>query len=400
MPVIQGTITDVGGANPTGWLNIRALEPRLSEEGTATVGTALFPIRVTDGVITPTDVDPGPCVIQVTVGTWTHRYENINVPETGPVDFWDLVEMVTVYTPAVVSQVYQDRIATEEARDEAVTAAESVSDIQTQVDAVDADRVAAETAAANAATSESNASDSESNAATSETNAAASAGTASTAATNAQTAETGAQAAQTAAETARTGAETAETNAGTSETNAATSEANAAQSAIDAAASADEAADVVASGVPSADATTKGGIILAGDLGGTFDAPTVPELADKAELVHTHAISSIVGLQTALDTKLDQTQVDTTVEAKYAELVDSAPTTLDTLNELAAALGDDPNFATTVSAEIGTKADIGHTHSISDVTGLQTELDNRLESEVVASLPGTPVTGRIYLIPE
>jgi len=38
-----------------------------------------------------------------------------------------------------------------------------------------------------------------------------------------------------------------------------------------------------------------------------------------------------------------------------ASITDSAPTTLDTLNELAAALGDDPNFATTVSTQIGTK---------------------------------------------
>jgi hypothetical protein len=46
-----------------------------------------------------------------------------------------------------------------------------------------------------------------------------------------------------------------------------------------------------------------------------------------------------------------QTYVNTAV----AGLVDAAPATLDTLNELAAALGDDPNFATTVSTSIGTK---------------------------------------------
>jgi len=39
-----------------------------------------------------------------------------------------------------------------------------------------------------------------------------------------------------------------------------------------------------------------------------------------------------------------------------ADLVNSAPSTLDTLNELASALGNDPNFATTVSTQIGTKA--------------------------------------------
>jgi len=37
------------------------------------------------------------------------------------------------------------------------------------------------------------------------------------------------------------------------------------------------------------------------------------------------------------------------VDSKIASMVDSAPETLNTLNELAAALGDDPNFATTVS---------------------------------------------------
>ena len=38
-----------------------------------------------------------------------------------------------------------------------------------------------------------------------------------------------------------------------------------------------------------------------------------------------------------------------------AEITDSAPATLDTLNELAAALGDDPNFATTTSTSLGNR---------------------------------------------
>lgn len=43
------------------------------------------------------------------------------------------------------------------------------------------------------------------------------------------------------------------------------------------------------------------------------------------------------------------------ISAAVSNLVDSAPGTLDTLNELAAALGDDPNFATTISSSIGEK---------------------------------------------
>jgi hypothetical protein len=53
----------------------------------------------------------------------------------------------------------------------------------------------------------------------------------------------------------------------------------------------------------------------------------------------------------------DTTQIATTafVRGEVAAIVESAPTTLDTLNELASALGDDPNFATTVAASLGGK---------------------------------------------
>lgn len=44
-------------------------------------------------------------------------------------------------------------------------------------------------------------------------------------------------------------------------------------------------------------------------------------------------------------------------DKKVAGLVNSAPETLDTLNELAEALNNDPNFAATVAEQIGSKAD-------------------------------------------
>lgn len=50
------------------------------------------------------------------------------------------------------------------------------------------------------------------------------------------------------------------------------------------------------------------------------------------------------------------------IDEKISALVASAPETLDTLNELASALGDDPNFATTVATQIGTKANANHNH--------------------------------------
>jgi hypothetical protein len=58
-----------------------------------------------------------------------------------------------------------------------------------------------------------------------------------------------------------------------------------------------------------ASAGTKGIVKLAGDLGGTADLPTVPGLAGKAALSHTHAIADVTGLQTALDAKANATAV-------------------------------------------------------------------------------------------
>ena len=100
-------------------------------------------------------------------------------------------------------------------------------------------------------------------------------------------------------------------------------------------------------------------------------------LDGKAASSHNHAISEITNLQTSLDAKAplaspaltgtptattaaantNTTQIATTayVQTELSDLVDSAPGTLNTLNELAAALGDDANFSTTVTNSIATK---------------------------------------------
>lgn len=48
-------------------------------------------------------------------------------------------------------------------------------------------------------------------------------------------------------------------------------------------------------------------------------------------------------------------EIDSRVATAVADLIDASPATLNTLNELAAALGDDPNFATTVAGNIAAK---------------------------------------------
>ena len=55
--------------------------------------------------------------------------------------------------------------------------------------------------------------------------------------------------------------------------------------------------------------------------------------------------------------ELGQLPTNTYVDEKIAALVNGSPETLDTLNELAAALGSDPNFATTIATQMGNKVD-------------------------------------------
>ena len=101
-----------------------------------------------------------------------------------------------------------------------------------------------------------------------------------------------------------------------------------------------------------------------------FKVNSKQDSGSYAPKVHTHddryyteseINTKITNLQT-VDTNNLKAAKDYT-DTKVAALVDSAPETLDTLNELSAALGDDPNFAATMATSLGNKADKGHGHS-------------------------------------
>jgi len=79
-----------------------------------------------------------------------------------------------------------------------------------------------------------------------------------------------------------------------------------------------------------------------------------------------------------LDIVTATTSANAYTDTAIASLVDSAPGLLDTLNELAAALGDDPNFATTIANSVSTvqtnldaeivRATAAETQNSSDIT--------------------------------
>lgn len=86
------------------------------------------------------------------------------------------------------------------------------------------------------------------------------------------------------------------------------------------------------------------------------------------------------------------------VTQKISELVNSAPGTLDTLKELAAALNNDSNFATTITTQLGTKVDKvkGKQLSTEDfTTALKTSLENlpgEISGKYVKPSGGIPKT--------
>lgn len=101
------------------------------------------------------------------------------------------------------------------------------------------------------------------------------------------------------------------------------------------------------------------------------DYPKKTELAnvatsgDYTDLINTPTIPSTEGLAT-----------ETYVQNKIAEVVNSAPGTLDTLNELAQALGNDPNFATTMATELGKKANTANLATVA-TSGSYNDLSNK-----------------------
>jgi hypothetical protein len=97
----------------------------------------------------------------------------------------------------------------------------------------------------------------------------------------------------------------------------------------------------IASGAVTSDAIASGAVTVA----------DIPDGEITATKLHTTAISDKLGYTPVSPTQLSN---------EVAALVDSSPSALNTLNELAAALGDDPNFATTVTNTLSSKAPINN----------------------------------------
>ena len=68
------------------------------------------------------------------------------------------------------------------------------------------------------------------------------------------------------------------------------------------------------------------------------------------------AYSSLTGIPTTLAGYGVEVEVSTAISTAVNNVLDGAPALLDTLNEIAAAVGDDPNFVTTINTAVALKA--------------------------------------------
>ncbi|EDS2904964.1 shikimate transporter [Salmonella enterica subsp. houtenae] len=257
------------------------------------------------------------------------------------------------------------------AGDSAAAAAASATAAQTSAERAGASETAAKTSETQAASSAGDAGASATAAAASEKAAAASAAAAKTSETNAATSASTAAASATAASSS---ASEASTHAAASDTSASLAAQNstaagaAATRAEDAAKRAEDIADVIS--LEDASLTKKGIVKLSSATDSDSEA-----LAATPKAVH--AVMDEVQTKAPLDSPVftgtpttptppDDAKGLQTANAEFvrkliAALVGSVPESLDTLQELADALGNDPNFATTVLNKLAGKQPLDET---------------------------------------
>ncbi|EHI4419818.1 phage tail protein, partial [Salmonella enterica] len=258
-----------------------------------------------------------------------------------------------------------------EASRNATVAGQASEQAQTSAARAGASETAAKTSETQAASSAGDAGASVTAAAASEKAAAASAAAAKTSETNAATSASTAAASATAASSS---ASEASTHAAASDTSASlaaqssTAAGAAATRAEDAAKRAEDIADVIS--LEDASLTKKGIVKLSSATDSDSEALAATPKAVKAVMIEAQTKApldspALTGTPTAPTPETTAAGIEIAtaafVAAKVAQLVGSAPEALDTLQELADALGNDPNFATTVLNKLAGKQPLDET---------------------------------------
>jgi hypothetical protein len=123
----------------------------------------------------------------------------------------------------------------------------------------------------------------------------------------------------------------------------------------------------------------------------TVDVPVVKasviEVANGAVRLSSAGVD-VVGSNVTVDGSpvLTAASIQPQIDASIAAVVGAAPSTLNTLEEIAAQLQSDENAAAALATTVAGKANAVHTHAISSVTGLQSALDSKANTSSLATV--------------
>lgn len=354
------SVEDVVGVARPGKLCIQAVDLRTDGSGvTILPNMHSVPIK-SDGTAEVVGVRPGPAYVTITVQDYSREYM-VTIPEAVEVDLGELLYEQQDFPPAVISQVAalaqearESMLSAQQASQEAEATAQSVLDLEADFESAALDAELAATQAQGYATT-----------------------------------------ASTKAGEAATSAADALNAAGVSESFATLTEADAISAGSAAGLAGDHAAAASASAGSALDAlgdaqdAAISAVIAKNDTQDLLDGFDVTAVAVEGPAVnvtvtkdgHEYELAFTLPKGPKGDKGDTGTVPQQQIDAAVASVVGSAPEALDTLEELAAALGDDPNFATTVSQQIGERAktsdvqtwladksDTGHKHVATDIT--------------------------------
>lgn len=111
-----------------------------------------------------------------------------------------------------------------------------------------------------------------------------------------------------------------------------------------------------------------------GDTGSLTQFDSSPDLITalvylKSEIEKVQSSSSSI-IDDSSDTSTDKTwsasKIYTSINSAISSIIDSSPAALDTLNELAAALNNDPDFAATLATQMGYRVRVDESQSFSE----------------------------------
>ena len=126
------------------------------------------------------------------------------------------------------------------------------------------------------------------------------------------------------------------------------------------------------------------------------DSLTTTDIEEGSQFYFTNSRAINAGSATYIPQTSEQTIINSASGAAVTFLVNSAPSTLDTLNELATALGNDENFSTTVTNSLASKLNIS-TASATYLTQISASTLYEPDIPYVSASPSGPSAGTLWI---